>query len=106
VSENQRAADMHLEGNSNAIKTDQKVKMIIEAENALIFYISHAHLIKKKLQVCYDYNMPMRLIKTTPIWSTNLELDKKGIKVRFLTDIEMKTLNIFKPGYTSNLDVF
>src|SRR6476660_1131474 len=66
--------------------------MIIGAENALIFYISHAHLIKKSVQVCYDHNMPMRMIKTAPIWSTNLELDKKGIKVRFLTDIRNENL--------------
>jgi two-component system, OmpR family, sensor histidine kinase VicK len=52
-------------------------------------------LIKKRMQVCYDYNMPMRLIKTTPIWSTNLELDKKGIKVRFLTDIRNENLEYF-----------
>jgi two-component system, OmpR family, sensor histidine kinase VicK len=87
---------MHLEGNSNAIKTDQKIKMINGAENALIFYISHAHLIKKRMQVCYDHNMPMRLIKTAPIWSTNLELDKKGIKVRFLTDIRNENLEYCK----------
>ena len=84
---------MHIEGNSNASETDrQKIKMIIGAENALIFYISHAHLIKKSVQVCYDHNMPMRMIKTAPIWSTNLELDKKGIKVRFLTDIRNENL--------------
>ena len=87
---------MHLEGNSNAIKTDQKIKMINGAENAMIFYISHAHLIKKRMQVCYDHNMPMRLIKTAPIWSTNLELDKKGIKVKFLTDIRNENLEYCK----------
>jgi signal transduction histidine kinase len=87
---------MYLEGNSNAAEADQKVKMIIGAENALIFYISRAHLIKKRMQVCYDHNMPMRLIKTAPIWSTNLELDKKGIKVRFLTDIRNENLEYCK----------
>ena len=103
---NQRATDLYLEGNSNAIKAGQKVKMIIGAENALIFYISHAHLIKKRVQVCYYHNMPMRLVKTAPIWSTNMELDKKGIKIRFLTDIRNEKSNIFKPAYTSNLVCF
>jgi hypothetical protein len=51
--------------------------MIMGAENALIFYISRAHLIKKSVQVCYDHNMPMRAIKTPPLWRSNLELDKK-----------------------------
>ena len=64
---NQRAIDMHLEGNSNAMKAGQKVKMIIGAENTLIFYISHAHLIKKRVQVCYDHNMPMRTYQDSPI---------------------------------------
>jgi hypothetical protein len=86
---------MHLEGNSNAAVVDRKVKMIIRVENALIFYISHDYLIKKRAQVCYDYNMPMRIPKTTTMWSANLELDKKGIKVRFLTDIRNESLEYF-----------
>ena len=61
---NQRAIDIHLEGNSSTTVVVQIVKMIIGAENALIFYISHARLIKKRARVCYDHNMPMRLIKT------------------------------------------
>ena len=40
--------------------------------------------------------MPMRLIKTAPIWNINLELDKKGIKVRFLTDIRNENLEYCK----------
>jgi hypothetical protein len=91
----QQATDMHLEGNSNAAEVDQNVKMIIGTENTLIFYISHAHLIKKRAQVCYVHNMSMRMIKTAPIWRTNLELDKKGIKVRFLTDIRNENLEYF-----------
>jgi two-component system sensor histidine kinase VicK len=93
---NQRATDMHLEGNSNAAKVDQKIKMIMGAENALMFYISRAHLIKKSVQVCYDHNMPMRAINTPPLWRSNLELDKKGIKVRFITDIGNENLEYCK----------
>jgi two-component system, OmpR family, sensor histidine kinase VicK len=93
---NQRATDMHLEGNSNAAEVDQKIKMIMGAENALIFYISRAHLIKKSVQVCYDHNMPMRAIKTPPLWRSNLELDKKGIEVRFITDIRNENLEYCK----------
>jgi two-component system sensor histidine kinase VicK len=90
---NQWAADMYSEGDSNASETDhQKIKVIMGAEYALNFYISRAHLIKKSVQVCYDHNMPMRAIKTPLLWRSNLELDKKGIKVRFLTDIRNENL--------------
>jgi two-component system sensor histidine kinase VicK len=90
---NQWAADMYSEGDSNASETDhQKIKVIMGAEYALNFYISRAQLIKKSVQVCYDHNMPMRAIKTPLLWRSNLELDKKGIKVRFLTDIRNENL--------------
>ena len=65
-------------------------------EYALNFYISRAQLIKKSVQVCYDHNMPMRAIKTPLLWRSNLELDKKGIKVRFLTDITNENLESCK----------
>lgn len=38
----------------------------------------------------------MRMIKTAPIWNINLEVDKKGIKVRFLTDIRNENLEYCK----------
>ena len=80
---NQQATDLCSEGNSNAIKAGQKVKTIIGAENTLIFYILRAHLIVNWAQVRYDFNMSLRIIKTALIWNTNLNLDKKRIRIKF-----------------------
>ena len=87
---------MYSEGESGSAVADQNVKIVCEAENILNFYISRAHLIKRRAQVCYDHNMPMRLVKTAPIWSTNQEVDKKGIEIRFLTDIRNENLEYCK----------
>jgi len=87
---------MYSEGESDSAVADQNVKIVREAENILNFYISRAHLIKRRAQVCYDHNMPMRLVKTAPIWSTNQEVDKKGIEIRFLTDTRNENLEYCK----------
>jgi hypothetical protein len=87
---------MYSEGESDSAVADQNVKIVREAENILNFYISRAHLIKRRAQVCYDHNMPMRLVKTALIWSTNQEVDKKGIEILFLTDIRNENLECCK----------
>ena len=65
-------------------------------ENILNFYISRCNFLKKNVVCCYDYNGPIRIRKTAPIWKNNLEVDKRGIKVRFLTDIKNENLEYCK----------
>jgi two-component system sensor histidine kinase VicK len=81
---------------SNAEKLDQEVWMLYGPENILNFYISRTNFLKKSVVCCYDYNGPIRIRKTVPIWKKNLELDKRGIKVRFLTDIRNENLEYCK----------
>lgn len=81
---------------SNAEKLDQKVLIMDGPENILNFYISRCNFLKKNVVCCYDYNGPIRIRKTLPIWKNNLEVDKRGIKVRFLTDIRNENLEYCK----------
>jgi len=81
---------------SNAEKLDQKVWIMDGPENILNFYISRCYFLKKNVVCCYDYNGPIRIRKTVPIWKNNLEVDKRGIKVRFLTDIRNENLEYCK----------
>jgi len=81
---------MYPEGKSGA--SDQMVRIVNGAENILNFYISRANLLRRDAEVCYDYNGPIRIRETAPIWRTNLKLDKRGIKIRFLTDIRNENI--------------
>jgi two-component system, OmpR family, sensor histidine kinase VicK len=82
---------------TNAEKLDPKRVWIMDGpENILNFYISRCNFIKKNVVCCYDYNGPIRISKTLPIWKNNLEVDKRGIKVRFLTDIKNENLEYCK----------
>jgi two-component system sensor histidine kinase VicK len=75
---------------------DQKVWIVNGAVNILNFYISRTTLLKRSVVCCYDYNGPIRIRKTQPIWRNNLKVDKRGIKVRFLTDIRNENLDYCK----------
>ncbi|HZD34918.1 MAG TPA: HAMP domain-containing sensor histidine kinase [Nitrososphaeraceae archaeon] len=81
---------------SNPGKLDQDVWIVNGPEKILNFYISRTKFLEKSVVCCYDYNGPIRIRKTAPIWKANLEVDKRGIMIRFLTDIRTENLEYCK----------
>lgn len=81
---------------SNAEKLDQEVCILNGPEKILNFYISRCNFLRNNVVCCYDYIGPIRIRKTVPIWKKNLELDMRGIKVKFLTDIRNENLEYCK----------
>jgi len=77
-------------------KLDQKVWMVNGAENILDFYVSRTNRLKKDVKCCYDYFGPILIRKTQPIWENNLKVDKRGIKIKFLTEIRNENLQYCK----------
>lgn len=77
-------------------KLDHKVWLLDGPEKILNFYISRTNFISKSVVCCYDFNGPIRIRMTAPIWNNNLEVDKRGVKVRFLTDITNENLEYCK----------
>ncbi len=77
-------------------KLDQKVWIVNGAENIINFYISRTNVLKKSINCCYDYYMPILIKNTQPIWENNLKIDKRGIKVKFLTEIRNENLQYCK----------
>jgi two-component system sensor histidine kinase VicK len=75
---------------------DQKVWILNGAENILNFYISRYNFCDRNITACYDYSAPISFKKTVPLWKANLELDRRGIKVMFLTDIRNENLKYCK----------
>jgi two-component system sensor histidine kinase VicK len=75
---------------------DQRVWILNGAENILNFYISRYNFCDRNIVACYDYSAPISFKKTVPLWKANLELDKRGVKVRFLTDIRNENLKYCK----------
>jgi signal transduction histidine kinase len=80
----------------NTEKLDQEVWIVNGPEKILNFYISRCNYLERNVLCCYDYYGPIRIIKTEPIWKNNLEVDKRGINVRFLTDIRDENLKYCK----------
>lgn len=85
--------DLLMYSESKSDESDKKIWIVNGAQNILDFYISRANSLRKSVQVCYDYNGPIRIKKTVPNWRTNLEVDKRGVKISFLTDIRNDSLD-------------
>jgi hypothetical protein len=60
----------------------ERTEVLLGAEN-----IRYA-LIKQSIDACFDYAGPSLLTTTEPIWQELLKCDAKGVKIRFLTDIQ------------------
>jgi hypothetical protein len=75
---------------------DQKILILHGSKDIQDFYISRYDFCKKSIVVCNDYSGPISIKKTEPIWKANLELDKRGIQVRCLTDIRNENLEYCK----------
>lgn len=80
----------------NSQDLGQKIWVLNGAENIVNFYISRYDLCKKNIVCCYDFSGPITIKKTAPVWRANLALDKRGIKVRVLTDIRDENLEYCK----------
>jgi two-component system sensor histidine kinase VicK len=75
---------------------NQKTWFLNGTENILNFYISRYNFCKESIAICNDYTGPIWIKKTKPIWNANLGLDRKGIKIRYLTDIRNENLQYCK----------
>jgi len=80
----------------NSPDLGQKIWILNGAENIVNFYISRYDFCKKNIVCCYDFSGPITIKKTAPVWRANLALDKRGIKVRVLTDIRDENLEYCK----------
>jgi len=70
------------------------------AENILNFVLPRYAAIKENMDTCHDYHGPSAVTAAEPIWLELLKLEKRGIKIRFLTDITKENITACKKFLT------
>ena len=80
----------------NSLELEQKIWILNGVDNIMNFYVSRYDFCKKNIVCCYDFSGPITVKKTAPLWRANLALDRRGIKVRFLTEIRNENLEYCK----------
>ena len=70
------------------------------AENILNFGTPRYAAIKENMDTCHDYHGPSAVTAAEPIWLELLKLEKRGIKIRFLTDITKENITACKTFLT------
>lgn len=78
----------------------ERTEVIEGPENILSFILSRYAYTKKCIDACFDYSGPSQVTTTEPIWQELLKLDKRGVKIRFLTDIRKGNINYCKKFLT------
>ena len=70
----------------------ERTEVIQGPENILNFILPRYAYIKKCIDACFDYSGPSHVTTTEPIWQELLKLEKRGVKIRFLTDIRKENI--------------
>jgi hypothetical protein len=78
----------------------ERTEVIEGPENILSFILSRYAYIKKCIDACFDYSGPSHVTTTEPIWQELSKLDKRGVRIRFLTDIRKGNIHYCKKFLT------
>jgi two-component system sensor histidine kinase VicK len=70
----------------------EKTEVLQGAESILNFVLPRYAAIKENMDTCHDYHGPSAVTAAEPIWLELLKLEKRGIKIRFLTDITKENI--------------
>ena len=74
----------------------EKTEVLYGHENILKFMLPRYPSIKENIDACYDYSGPPDVVKVEPVWQELLKLEKRGIKIRFLTDMRKENIESCK----------
>ena len=70
----------------------EKTEVLQGAENIQNFVLPRYAAIKENMDTCHDYHGPIAVTTAEPIWLELLKLEKRRIKIRFLTDITKENI--------------
>lgn len=77
-------------------KIAEKTEVLYGFENILKFMLPRYPSIKQNIDACYDYSGPPDVVKVEPVWQELVKLEKRGIKIRFLTDMREENIESCK----------
>ncbi|MGH9988024.1 MAG: hypothetical protein ACRD8W_29140, partial [Nitrososphaeraceae archaeon] len=70
----------------------ERTEVLEGPENILNFILPRYASIKESIDACFDYSGLSHVTTTKLVWQELLKLDKRGIKIRFLTDIRNENI--------------
>lgn len=70
----------------------ERTEVIQGHENILNFILPRYANIKECIDACFDYSGPSHVTTTEPVWQELVKIQKRGIKIRFLTDIRKENI--------------
>jgi two-component system, OmpR family, sensor histidine kinase VicK len=82
-------------GSKIVLREQDKLEIVHGEENvmgALLQFLSKTD----KIDSCYDYRAPSMIIEVEPYWKLLLHIKERGVKLRFLTDINKDNISYCK----------
>ena len=78
--------------NSNLPATDEKTEVLYNREDMFRLTIDDFSNVKETVCICGDRNGPSMFVPIEPVWLIFKKLTKRGVRVRFLTEISSENI--------------
>lgn len=65
----------------------ERTEIIYGTENVIKFSAHGLSTVEKRVDVCGDYSMPSVILASTPVREGYFELNRRGVRIRWITDI-------------------
>jgi two-component system, OmpR family, sensor histidine kinase VicK len=70
--------------------------VIVGNEKVIEFSVEGLATVKRTIDLCGEYTMPAVIVSSEPVWNQYKALYKKGVKIRWITDIRNENISYCK----------
>lgn len=75
---------------------EERMELLDSPEDGIKLALRLSPNVRNSLDGCYDYLGPSIQVETKPIWNEIIKLHKRGVRLRFITEVTKKNVGYCK----------
>lgn len=75
---------------------EEKIELLNSPEDVIKLVLRLSPKVRNSLDGCFDYTGPSIQVETKPVWKEIIKLYKRGVRLRFITEVTSKNIHYCK----------
>ncbi len=75
---------------------EEKIELLNSPEDVIKLVLRLSPKVRNSLDGCFDYTGPSFQVETKPVWKEIIKLYKRGVRLRFITEVTSKNIHYCK----------
>jgi two-component system, OmpR family, sensor histidine kinase VicK len=78
------------------VEEEEKIELLNNPEDVIKLVLRLSPKVRNSLDGCFDYTGPSIQVETKPVWNEIINLYKRGVRLRFITEVTSKNIHYCK----------